>query len=140
MKKAAIISIIICILVLIGIIWSVNSYNGAPGQYDSLAVCLKDKSTTFYGAFWCQHCQNQKKAFGKSARLLPYVECSKPDGRSQYQICTDNKIESYPTWVFANGERVIGEMTPEQLAEKTSCSLTGGTATTTTSVSTTTSL
>ncbi|MFA6536570.1 MAG: thioredoxin domain-containing protein [Candidatus Paceibacterota bacterium] len=140
MKKATIISMIIGVLVVIGIIWSVTSYNNTPGQYDPLAVCLKDKGAIFYGAFWCPHCQNQKKAFGKSARLLPYVECSKPDGRTQYQTCTDAKIESYPTWIFADGERIIGEITPEKLAEKTSCPLSGNLATTTATTGTTTSL
>lgn len=123
MKKPAIIWTIIFVLVLSGILWSVNSYNNIPGQYDELAVCLKDKGAVFYGAFWCQHCQNQKKFFGKSAKLLPYVECSKPDGRSQYQVCADAKVESYPTWIFADGERMVGEISLEKLAEKTSCPL-----------------
>ena len=43
-------------------------------NYDALATCLKDKGAVFYGAFWCPHCQAQKKEFGSSAKLLPYVE------------------------------------------------------------------
>lgn len=37
---------------------------------------------------------------GKSARLLPYVECSTPDGQGQTQICKDKGITGYPTWDF----------------------------------------
>ena len=58
-----------------------------PGKYDGLAQCLKDKGVIFYGAFWCPHCQNTKKQFGNSAPLLPYVECSEPDQKTQTPIC-----------------------------------------------------
>lgn len=94
-----------------------------PGQYDNLARCLKDKGAIFYGAFWCPHCQAQKKAFGKSVKLLPYTECSTADGSAQLQICTDAKVESYPTWVFPDGSRLTGEQEPSALAAKLSCPL-----------------
>lgn len=97
--------------------------NTGTGKLDTLAQCLKDKGATFYGAFWCPHCQNQKAMFGKSAKLLPYIECSTPDGKSQLQICRDKKIEGYPTWEFADGSRESGEVSLEKLAEKTGCEL-----------------
>lgn len=106
--------------VVIGlIIWNKNQ----PGQYDALAQCLKDKGAVFYGAFWCPHCQNQKKLFGRSERLLPYVECSTPDGQGQKIECKEKGVEGYPTWMFANGEKISGEMSLAALAEKTGCSL-----------------
>ncbi|HEY4504811.1 MAG TPA: hypothetical protein VJI73_03495, partial [Candidatus Paceibacterota bacterium] len=37
-----------------------------PGELDAFANCLKDRGAIFYGAFWCPHCANQKKLFGKS--------------------------------------------------------------------------
>lgn len=94
-----------------------------PGKYDGLAQCLKDKGATFYGAFWCPHCQEQKKMFGNSAELLPYVECSNPDGKTQTQVCIDKGIKQYPTWIFADGSTLVGEHEPKALAEKTGCSL-----------------
>lgn len=98
-----------------------------PGKYDSFAMCLKDKGATFYGAFWCPHCQAQKKLFGSSAELLPYVECSTADGRDSTQLCKDKKIEGYPTWELADGTRIPVEnsagVTLETLAAKTSCEL-----------------
>ncbi len=97
--------------------------NTRPGQLDSFAVCLKDNGAVFYGAFWCPHCQNQKKMFGNSARKLPYVECSNPSGNGQLQVCADKKIEGYPTWEFADGSRLTGEIPLSTLAEKTGCSL-----------------
>lgn len=109
--------------VLIGDILLLVRYQSQPGALDSFAQCLKDKGAIFYGAFWCPHCQNQKAMFGKSAKLLPYVECSTTDGRSQLQICKDKKIEGYPTWEFTDGSRESGEVSLERLAEKTGCEL-----------------
>ncbi len=94
-----------------------------PGKYDTFAQCLKDKGATFYGAFWCPHCQAQKKLFGSSVKLLPYVECSTPDAAAQTQICIDKKITGYPTWEFADGTRLNGEVALKDLAAKTECEL-----------------
>ena len=94
-----------------------------PGTLDEFARCLKDKGATFYGAFWCPHCQNQKAMFGKSAKLLPYIECSTPDGKSQLSICKEKKIEGYPTWEFVDGLRESGEVSLNRLSEKTGCPL-----------------
>ena len=94
-----------------------------PGPLDEFTMCLKDKGAIFYGAFWCSHCQNQKKLFGNSKRLLPYVECSLPSGRGQTVECQEKKIEGYPTWVFADQSRETGEVSLERLAQKTGCTL-----------------
>lgn len=94
-----------------------------PGKYDQFAQCLKEKKANFYGAFWCPHCQNQKKLFGKSEKYLPYIECSTVDGHGQLKICQEKKIESYPTWEFASAERLTGFITLAVLAEKTGCQL-----------------
>jgi len=102
---------------------STDSASKEPGKYDAFATCLADKGAVFYGAFWCPHCQSQKKMFGSSVKLLPYVECSTPDGQGQLQACIEAGINSYPTWEFADGSRLMGEIPLEQLAEKTSCEL-----------------
>ena len=98
-------------------------YMTQPGKHDALATCLKDQGALFYGAFWCPHCQQQKAMFGKSEKLLPYVECSEPSGQGQLQVCTDAGIESYPTWILADGTRLNGTQSLETLAERTSCEL-----------------
>ncbi|MBX4195349.1 hypothetical protein KW796_00050 [Candidatus Parcubacteria bacterium] len=96
---------------------------GKPGKLDAFATCIKDSGATFYGAFWCPHCQATKGLFGRSAKLLPYLECSTPDGKSQLPICTEAKIEGYPTWEFKDGSRLTGELSLATIAEKTSCEL-----------------
>lgn len=118
--------LIICLLILgviVAVLFGRDSTPPGPGQYDTFAQCLTEKKVVFYGAFWCSHCQSQKKLFGSSIKFVDYVECSTPDGRGQLQICKDRKIESYPTWEFADGSRLTGEISLQQLADKTSCLL-----------------
>ncbi|MDP3699105.1 MAG: hypothetical protein Q8R47_05970 [Nanoarchaeota archaeon] len=103
-------------------IWLYSTLDN-PGKYDALAQCIGEKGATFYGAFWCPHCGQQKQLFGKSAKLLPYIECSTPDGRGQTAICISKKIDGYPTWEFADGSRMSAIMSPQQLADKVGCSL-----------------
>ena len=124
-KNIKIFLAVISILVLSVIaVMMVRSGNGIPdGKYDTFATCLKDKGAVFYGAFWCPHCQATKKLFGSSQKLLPYVECSTTDASAQTQICIDKNIKSYPTWEFADGSHLNGEVTLQQLADKTSCEL-----------------
>ena len=114
-------------LLILGVITTVllrgESAPPGPGKYDEFATCLGDKGAVFYGAFWCPHCQNTKKLFGSSAKLLPYVECSTADGTGQLQICKDKDISGYPTWKFADGSRLNGELALQQLSDKTACIL-----------------
>lgn len=114
----------IIVLAIIGAVVSLLVYvANKPGRLDTFATCLKDSGAKFYGAFWCPHCHNQKDMFGKSQRLLPYVECSTPDGKGQTDICIENKIEGYPTWIFVDGSRMTREVPLNTLAAKTSCAL-----------------
>lgn len=118
---------IIFIVLVVLIIGGVGIYFGLktskPGKLDGFAQCLTSSGAEFYGTFWCAHCQNQKKALGSSKKYLPYIECSSPDGKEQLQICKDKGIEGYPTWIFADGTQLSGEIELGVLAEKTQCIL-----------------
>ena len=109
-------------VILIAAVVFSSKAGGLPGKYDEFAQCLTDKGAKFYGAFWCPHCTDQKAMFGKSVSKLPYTECSNPD-RTMNQTCVDLNIKTYPTWEFADGERMEGVKTLAELAEKTSCAL-----------------
>lgn len=124
MKKALIIIGVLVIIVIIGISSWAFKQSQQPGELDALAQCLADKDALFYGTFWCPYCKNQKAMFGKSAKLLPYIECSTPDGKSQLSICSEQNITGYPTWEFSDGSRETGVITLEHLSEKTGCPLT----------------
>ena len=93
------------------------------GIYDEFAQCLTDKDVKMYGAYWCPHCQEQKKLFGGSWDKVDYVECSLPNRAGQTQICIREKINSYPTWEFSDGSRVSGKLSMQDLSLKTGCAL-----------------
>ncbi|MBI2023751.1 hypothetical protein HYT01_04300 [Candidatus Giovannonibacteria bacterium] len=107
----------------VGLLNQLREKETAPGKLDEFAKCLESKQIFFYGAFWCPHCQNQKKMFGSSTKYLPYIECSALDGKSQLPVCKAANITGYPTWVFADGSRESGEVPLEKLAEKSGCAL-----------------
>ncbi len=137
MKKGVLVfwGIIIAVIVLaIGASFFVGS---KPGIYDNLAQCIKKQGVIFYGAFWCPHCQRTKGLFGSSAKYLPYVECSTPDGKGQTQVCIDHKIQSYPTWIRPDGAIMGGEHPVEEWAAFSGCTVAGEmTAFSTTTVAT----
>ena len=89
----------------------------------SFAQCLTEKDVTMFGAYWCSHCATQKKLFGNSWQYVNYVECSLPNKAGTTEICLQEKIETFPTWDFADGNRVEGVLTIEQLSVKTGCLL-----------------
>lgn len=122
MKKKILI-IVTAVLVVSFFAALLINQQGQPGKFDEFAQCLKKNGAIFYGTFWCSHCQNQKKMFGKSAKYLPYIECSTPDGRGQLAICKDKNIEGYPTWEFSDSSRLSGAIPLAQLSEKTGCQL-----------------
>jgi thiol-disulfide isomerase/thioredoxin len=98
-----------------------------PGKYDAFAQCLVSKGVKFYGAFWCPHCQAQEKDLQMTREALAniglYTECSNPSATGQTQICIDKKITGYPTWIFADGSQLTGEIPLTQLAQKSGCTL-----------------
>lgn len=125
--KSSTIYFIVAVVIIIGIIIFFQSSKGSAGEeYNEFAQCLTDNNVKMFGAFWCPHCQNQKKLFGVSWNRINYIECSTPDGNSQTQICIDEGIRSYPTWEFADGSRVNGELTLQELSARSGCELPEG--------------
>lgn len=123
MNKGTYIIIGITVLVVLGLGYVVAQRETVASELDGFAQCIKESGATFYGAFWCPHCQEQKKMFGTASKLLPYVECSMPDGKTRMPICTEKNIESFPTWDFKDGSRETGVLPLETLVEKTGCTL-----------------
>jgi glutaredoxin len=83
----------------------------------ALAKHLTDTGAKMYGAYWCPHCIDQKKLFGKEAAAqMPYVECDPAGPNSQSGICQSKGIKGYPTWEI-NGQMVSGTQSLQKLAE-----------------------
>ena len=77
------------------------------GNYDEFAQCLSGKGASMYGAYWCSHCENQKKMFGGSFKYVNYVECTENE-----DLCNEKGIQGYPTWIIDN-QQYPGEQTFE---------------------------
>lgn len=91
--------------------------SSGPREYDALAKCLTEKGATMYGTEWCDRCQSQKKMFGKSFKLINYVDCDRNKAE-----CKEKGIRGYPTWVI-NGEKYPGEQSIDYLKALTGCEL-----------------
>lgn len=109
---------------LIALVGFMAYQNSLPGKHDSFAQCLVEKGAKMYGAWWCPHCQEQKKEFGKSWKILveggSYIECSTAQ-KTITELCEKEKIDGYPTWRFADGSEIGGKMAFASLEQKTGC-------------------
>ncbi len=48
-----------------------------------------------YGAYWCSHCNNQKKEFGSEAcKSIQYIECDREGYNSENTLCKDKKVSA----------------------------------------------
>lgn len=122
MKKAITTIMIISLISASALLFTACQEKPATdGQYAALAQCLTEKGVKFYGAYWCPHCQDQKKAFGDDFRYITYVECD-PNGKdSKSQECIDAGVNSYPSWFFPGQGLEVGVQKMETLAQKANC-------------------
>ncbi len=111
----------VLILLIGGYALATGSSGPSQEAIDEFAQCLTDEGATFYGAYWCRHCNEQKSMFGDAMSSVDYVECS-PNGQEapQAQECQDQGISGYPTWIV-DGERYSGVQSFDQLADATGC-------------------
>ena len=129
--KNQLISVGVVMVVIIILIWGFVYFNNddnllvdnggvntATSTLDAFAKCAADTGLTMYGAVWCGHCANEKKAFGSSFRFINYVEC--PDN---IKLCLDKGINGYPTWVDGAGKKYEGEQGLAGIARITGCEL-----------------
>lgn len=113
-----IVSVLLVTLLLVTGIFILSKPDQTDPKLEAFAQCIASAKLTMYGAYWCSHCQAQKKLFGPSFKYVPYVECTQ-----QTALCLEKKIEGYPTWIDAVGNRYAGEQTLEKIAEITQCKL-----------------
>ncbi len=105
---------------------SAVSFSAADkAKLDNFARCLADKKAVMYGAFYCEHCKEQKDLFGDSAQYLPYVECVEKGTRKITDQCKTLGIRKTPTWIFEqSGDRIEGKvLSLQELSQKSGCPL-----------------
>lgn len=119
--KNTLISVGVLVLIIATVVLIMALTNGpikVNAAVDAFAKCIASKDTVVYGAYWCPHCQNQKKMFGSAFQYVPYVECTQETAK-----CAAKGIDGYPTWIFQDGSRIAGEMSFQELSDKTACLL-----------------
>jgi glutaredoxin len=92
------------------------------GIYDDFAHCLTEKGVVMYGAYWCPHCARQKELFGSSWKYVSYVECDPRGNNAQPELCRQQGVTAYPTWIF-NGEKRTGVQSLLSLSSWSGCQL-----------------
>lgn len=126
MAKGRIIALFSVILFVIGVgYFGFTSITGKvvePGVYDEFAQCLTEKGAVFYGAYWCHFCKEQKGLLGSSMEFINYVECDPKGKNAQPELCAENNIRGYPTWII-DSKSYSGVQSLEKLSELTTCPL-----------------
>ncbi len=117
-KKEIVTSIIVVLVSILAVVAFAFLTKKETINVDDFAKCVTNKGLTMYGAVWCAHCINEKKAFGNSFKFINYVEC--PDN---IQLCSDKGVNGYPTWIDAVGKKYEGEQGLAGLARITGCEL-----------------
>ncbi|MCA9374555.1 hypothetical protein KC725_05345 [Candidatus Peregrinibacteria bacterium] len=112
-----------CLLAFAGCSSGAPSGGETPEKAVAIAKCLEDKGVEMYGAFWCPHCKDQKKAFGSQAEeFIPYNECDARGENEVSETCIELEIEGYPTWIFTDGSREERVLPLTELQEISGCS------------------
>lgn len=113
-----------CLVILAIAIWAYTALRPDPHEYDAFAKCLSEKNIVMYGAYWCPHCQDQKRMFRDSWEFVKYIECASPgDPYTPTEQCKAAGVASYPTWVFPGGSKVGGTQEFDKLAKISGCPL-----------------
>ena len=86
----------------------------------AFAQCLTENNAVMYGAYWCGHCEDQKKMFGSSFEYIEYVECDSKGKDADPQRCQLEGIVGYPTWKI-NGQVFSGTQSLKTLAVASGC-------------------
>ncbi len=109
---------LVIVLIFVFLFLIFLSRDETKADLNNFARCLADKGVIMYGAEWCSHCQAQKQLFGQSFKRVNYVECPQDPKR-----CLEAGIDAYPTWIMADGQRLVGEQKLEDLSRISGCSI-----------------
>ena len=91
------------------------------GKYAEAAKCLTQKGVIMYGAYWCPHCQAQKKIIADDFQFIHYQECDDAGTAGNHKLCIEKGVTSYPTWIFPGQGSLVGEQQMGTLAKLANC-------------------
>jgi hypothetical protein len=87
----------------------------------TLAKCLTENSAKFYGAYWCPHCQEQKKILGSALSQIKYIECDPKGEDANPDACQKANIQGYPTWQMPGKTDLQGAQSFQALSQWSGC-------------------
>jgi hypothetical protein len=90
-------------------------------DYTEVAKCLTEKGAVMYGASWCPHCLEQKKAFGDAVKYITYQECDQASEGGDHLKCLQAGVQSYPTWIIPGQSAKAGAYPVADLAKFAGC-------------------
>ncbi|HTK60122.1 MAG TPA: hypothetical protein VL283_02860 [Candidatus Baltobacteraceae bacterium] len=94
---------------------------------ETLGQCLARKGVHLYGASWCHPCHEQLAWFGDDAKNVPFTDCFPTDdtviAAPECQAVGLDIMGPFPTWIFADGLKVVGTRSLKWLAISTDCPL-----------------
>jgi hypothetical protein len=112
------------IILLFALAYFGGRYYKTHSKYDGFAKCLASKQAKMYGLYWCPHCADQKAMFGASFHYVPYVECAiKGVPKELAPECKAAGVKLFPSWQFGTNPPKEGELSLQELSDKTGCSL-----------------
>jgi len=128
MEKKTYILYGLVVIIVVALGFAIRRANQQPGDYDGFAQCLAESGAKMYSAWWCGHCQEQKRWFGKSFEVFDesggHVECSPGGIKTFSDFC--KKVDGFsgtPYWIMGDGEQLRGKQPLEILAQKSGCEL-----------------
>jgi large repetitive protein len=90
--------------------------NVVAADLAAFANALKAAGAKLYGAGWSAETTAQKELFQDGGPLLDFTEVTNAD-RTPNTTATQNNITTYPTWIFADGSRLVGVQTLQALSD-----------------------
>ncbi|PIQ92004.1 MAG: hypothetical protein COV70_01520 [Parcubacteria group bacterium CG11_big_fil_rev_8_21_14_0_20_39_22] len=113
-----VVAIILSVIVVVtAVLYKNNEVEGSEVT-DEFVACLNKNEVVMYGAYWCPHCDNQKKLFRDKWENVSYVECTEDPN-----LCIEKEIKGYPTWIIGDNKYLVGVQSMESLAQATGCEM-----------------
>ena len=109
---------VIFLILLLSVVFLTGCTQEADSRADALVSHMEKTGVKMYGAFWCGHCEQQKKTLGESVKNI-YIECDARGDDEQAELCIEKGIEGYPTFELSDGSFISGVHSIDELIEIT---------------------
>ena len=92
-----------------------------PVVPEELSKCLATSGMKFYTAWWCPYCKQQLKTLSDAGVRAEIIACYPEGSMQKNALCTEQGVKYFPTWEHGSGERTLGALSLETLANISGC-------------------